>query len=246
MIEPAKSAWWSAWFARHARSRIRRSFGSVMVSGLEQTRSALAAAPVLFVANHTSWWDALVALYVSELLVRCDAFAMMDASNLRRLPFFGRVGAFGVESNVPADGARAIRRAAKLLDAPGRAVWIFPEGRERSPFAELDLRAGSAVIARVARRAVVVPVGLRYVFGGAERPDLWIALGGALPGERDVDRGLTLQREGIERELLRIETAVAARVDADGRWTSESFAEVMSPRRSILGMLAERLLARIA
>ena len=177
MISAAKSRWFNAWFARHARTRIRRTFGRVEISGLEAARAAVAEVPLLLVANHSTWWDALVALYVSELLLRCDGYAMMDAANLRRVPFFRRVGAFGVDLDDPADGARAIRHAARLLDRPGRALWIFPEGRERSPFAPLELRPGSAQVARVAKRALVVPVGLRYVFGGSEHPELWISLG---------------------------------------------------------------------
>jgi len=245
VIEPAKSRWFNAWFARHARARIRRTFGRVVVSGLDDMRSAVAGAPILLVANHTTWWDALVALYVSELLVACDGYAMMDAANLRRLPFFRRVGAFGVDLNEPSDGARAIRRAAKLLDRPGRCVWVFPQGRERSPFEALDLRPGAAQIARVARKALVIPVGLRYVFAGAERPELWIALGAPLDSERDVGVALAAQRAGIERELARIATAIAARTDANGA-VSDGFVEVMSPRRDLFGMLAERFLARIA
>jgi 1-acyl-sn-glycerol-3-phosphate acyltransferase len=247
VIESAKSAWFNAWFARHARGRIRRTFGRVLVSGLADTRGAAARAPLLVVANHTTWWDALVALYVSELLLDCDGYAMMDASNLRRVPFFRRVGAFGVDPHEPADGARAIRHAAKLLDAPGRAVWIFPEGRERSPFGGLELRPGSAQIARVARRALVVPVGLRYVFGAAERPDLWISLGPTLAAQRDVAVALEAQRGGIDRELARITSAVAARVDAAGEALAgaDGFVEAMSPRPSWLGKLAERVLARI-
>lgn len=246
MIEPAKSRWFNAWFARHARARIRRTFGRVMVSGLDETRGSVASAPLLLVANHTTWWDALVALYVSELLIECDGYAMMDAANLRRLPFFRRVGAFGVDMDEPTDGARAIRRAAKLLDRPGRCVWVFPQGRERSPFDALDLRPGAAQIARVARKALVVPVGLRYVFGGAERPEMWIALGASLDSERDVGVALAAQRSGIERELSRIGEAVTARHDANGAVIYDGFVEIMSLRRDLFGKLAERLLARIA
>jgi 1-acyl-sn-glycerol-3-phosphate acyltransferase len=242
VIEASKSRWFNAWFARHARSRIRRTFGRVLVSGLAEARLAAGQHPLLLVANHTTWWDALVALYVSELLLRCDGYAMMDAANLRRVPFFRRVGAFGVDMNQPADGARAIRHAARLLSTKGRAVWIFPEGRERSPFAALDLRPGAAQIARVAKRAVVLPVGLRYVFGAAEGPDMWIAIGPALTAERDVARGVDAQRQGIEGELARIDRALA---DPKDLMILDEFEEVMRKRSSIFGRFAERLLARM-
>lgn len=241
MIEAAKSGWFNAWFARHARSRIRRTFGRVLVSGLVETRSLVATAPVLLVANHTTWWDALVALYVSELLLASDGYAMMDAANLRRVPFFRRVGAFGVDLADAADGARGIRHAARLLGQAGRTLWVFPEGRERSPFGKLDLRPGAAQIARVAKRAVVLPVGLRYVFGGSEHPDLWISLGHPLAAERDVEKGVVMQRLGIERELARIDAALAVRAPA----VPDGFEPVVARAPSFFGVLAERLLVRM-
>ena len=247
MISAAKSRWFNAWFARHARARIRSTFGRVEIAGLEAARAAVSGAPLLLVANHSTWWDALVALYVSELLLRCDGYAMMDATNLRRVPFFRRVGAFGVDLDDPADGARAIRHAARLLDTPGRALWIFPEGRERSPFAPLELRPGAAQIARVAKRALVVPVGLRYVFGGSEHPELWISLGRPLVrGDgRDVTSGVARQREGIEHELARIDAAIAARAGTDGAALAAGFDSVFARRSSLVGRLAERLLVRL-
>ncbi len=246
MIATKKSRWFNAWFARHARSRIRRSFGRVLVGGLGRAREAVRHGPVLLVANHTTWWDALVALYASELLLASDGYAMMDAANLRRLPFFGRVGAFGVDLDVPADGARGIRHAAKLLCRPGRTLWIFPEGREGSPFAPLDLRPGAALVARVAKRAVVVPVGLRYTFGGDERPDLWMAFGKALEVERDVANGVLLQRAGIEGELGRIDEALASETGRPhGAGCPAGFEAVMDRRSSLFASIAERVLVRM-
>ena len=239
MITAAKSRWFNAWFARHARTRIQRTFGRVLVAGLEETRAVVARAPTILVANHSAWWDALVALYACQLLLTCDGYAMMDAANLRRLPFFRRVGAFGVDLDDPADGARSIRHAARLLDRAGRALWIFPEGRERSPFGALALRPGAAQIARVARRAVVVPVGLRYVFGAAEQPDLWLSFGASLAAERDVTRGVAFQQLGIERELARIDGCLERGAPSD------EFTLVHARSPSLVGHLAERFLARL-
>lgn len=248
MISAAKSKWFNAWFARHARSRIRSTFGRVEIAGLAAARAAASGAPLLLVANHSTWWDALVALYVSELLLRCDGYAMMDAANLRRVPFFRRVGAFGVDLEDPADGARAIRHAARLLDTPGRVLWIFPEGRERSPFAPLELRPGAAQVARVAKRALVVPVGLRYVFGAGEHPELWISLGRPLvrgSDARDIASGVVAQREGIELELARIDAALLARGGVEVASVADGFEPVFTRRASFLGRLAERLLVRL-
>lgn len=239
MIGAAKTRWFNAWFARHARARIERTFGRVLVHGLEDVRRLKQDASLLLVANHSTWWDALVALYASELLLGGGGYAMMDAANLARLPFFRRVGAFGVDLSSATDGARGIRYAGKLLGQAGRAVWVFPQGRERSPFGPLELLPGAAQIARIQKRAVVVPVGLRYVFAGTERPDLRISFGAPLTRTTDVDDGVRAQQRGIEGELVRIDRAFVDAAVPDG------FRVLFEHRPGALGHLAERVLATL-
>lgn len=234
MIPTRRSRAFTRWFAGHADARLRRSFGRIHVRGVEDARRAGADAPLLLVANHTSWWDPLVALWLSVRHLGFDAYAMMDARNLRRLPFFGLVGGFGVDLDDPRDGARSVRHAASLLDRPGRAVWVYPEGRERSPFSPLELRAGAAHIAKLSTRARVVGIGVRYVFAGAEAPDLWISLGPAFERSRDIRSGLEAQRRAIETELARI----------DGARKGE-FTLLHERRPSLFGRVAEVLLATL-
>ena len=208
VIPARKGRWFTMWFAGQARSRLRRTFGGVHIAGTAAARAAVVAGPVVVVSNHTAWWDPLLALYVSTHVLGSDAYAMMDAGNLRRLPFFGRVGAFGVDLARPEDGAAAIRYAARLLDRPGRLVWIFPQGHER-PVTErpLGFRPGSAEIARVAR-SPVLPVALRYEFGGRERPDVLVDLGVSLPPDRDVVRARAAHEGAVTAGLDRLEATV--------------------------------------
>ena len=239
MIPAKKSQIFDAWFARHARGRFARSFEAVRVRGLEGLRATTREAPVLVVSNHTSWWDPLVTLLVSHA-VGTDGYALMDAKNLRRLPFFARVGGFGVDLTDATDGAAAIRYAAKLLDRPGRLVWIFPQGTER-PITARPLRfmGGSAAIARVARRARVVPVALRYELGPTERPTLYVAIGGAVPMERDVSAARAQHEAAVERGLADIDEALCEGRGADG------FEVVVEGTPDRVGAWAEIALARL-
>jgi 1-acyl-sn-glycerol-3-phosphate acyltransferase len=215
VIPAAKHRTFNALFAGHARTRIQRTFGRVRVQGLDATARASAEAPLLVVSNHTSWWDPLTILHASEHLLRADGHALMDADNLRRLPFFALVGAFGVDRASPRDGARAIRYAARLLDRPGRLVWVFPQGRER-PITErpLGFQGGSAELARIARRAVTIPAALRYEHGEEEKPALYLSFGEPVARDRDVAVTREAQERAVDAELARIEAAV--RGDASG------------------------------
>jgi 1-acyl-sn-glycerol-3-phosphate acyltransferase len=236
MIPAQKQRLFNAWFASHARGRIQGSFASVRVHGLARTRALSREAPLLVVSNHTSWWDPLVVLYASEHLLGTDGHALMDAKNLRRLPFFSLVGAFGVDLDDKADGALAIRYAAKILDAPRRLVWVFPQGRER-PITErpLGFQGGAAAIARVAKRAAAVPAALRYEMAGTERPVLYLSFGEPVDAERDLARAREAQERAVEIEMDRIERA------ARGEFV-QGFEEVFSAGESATGDLASRAL----
>lgn len=236
MIPAHKTPLFSRFFANHARARIRSMFHEVRVSGLSRVIHAASEAPVLIVANHTAWWDPMMAIALSNHVFRADAYAMMDAANLARFPFFSRVGAFGVDLNEPSDGARAIRYAAKLLDAPGKVVWIFAQGEERPVTAPLLFRAGAAQVARVAKKARVIPFALRYEFGKAEKPTAYASIGNALVPTVDVEEARRTQEEAVASELRRIDRHLT------GIETSE-FDVVFRSGRSRLQEWAENILA---
>ncbi|MEJ7733234.1 MAG: lysophospholipid acyltransferase family protein [Polyangiaceae bacterium] len=216
MIAARKSARFERWFAGQAQQRMARTFRDLRIAGLEETRALAARGPLLIVANHTSWWDALYVLVLSQRLLAVDGYAFMEGENLRRLPFFAKVGAFGVDTRVPGDAAAGVRHAARLLDRAGRVVWIFPQGRER-PITERPPRfeRGARTIARLARGARTVPLALRYEFGEDERPTAWASFGPPLPVEEGLARDAHQhQARAVEGELDRIERAVRAALPA--------------------------------
>ena len=236
MIPSRPSRWFRRWFAGHARGRIARTFASVRVAGLERAREALRAGPTVTVSNHTAWWDPLVILWLTETLLGVESYAMMDARNLRRLPFFGLVGAFGVDLDDPRDGALAMRYAAKLLDRPARTVWVFAQGAERPVTARpLGFRRGAAEVARIAK-APTLPVALRYEFGGEERPTLFIAFGEPIEPTRDVHAGHAAHEGAV--------TALLDTLDADPRdGAIARYIPVLAVAPGAVGRLAERCLA---
>lgn len=240
MIAARKSPLFTRWFAGHAERRILRTFSEVRACGMGELARIAAVHPVLVVSNHTAWWDPLLVLYLAVRVLRLDAYAMMDAKNLRALPFFGRVGAFGVDLDDPADGARAIRYAAKLLDRPGRLVWVFPQGREVPTTARpLGFRGGSAEIARVAKRAVVIPAAIRYEHGSRPEPSLYVAFGAPLEREGNVARARSAQEDAVASQLDRIDRALVT-----GNLSELSLLHERKPNR--IGGILTRMLAWLA
>lgn len=237
MIAATKSEWFSRWFSGRAEARIAGAFGALRLKGEARLRAALTEGPVLVVSNHTAWWDALVALVVSNRIVHADAFAMMDAKNLREMPFFGKVGAFGVDLTDRRDGARAIRYAAKLLDRPNRLVWVFPQGREVPITARpLGFMEGSGAVACLAREATVIPMAIRYEHGELPEPNVWIAVGPPVARQNSARLAARAQEAAVSRELDAIDTALVTR-------NAEGFAPHFEKRQR--ASLATALLSRL-
>jgi 1-acyl-sn-glycerol-3-phosphate acyltransferase len=225
MIPADKSPLFEAWFSRVVLGRLRGAFTSLRVAGAAHVVDARRTHPVLLVGNHTSYWDALV-MFHCALAWRLDGFAMMDARNLRRLPFFGKIGAFGVDLESPLDGARALRYAARLLDRPARTVVVFPQGRERPVTARpLDFRAGSGALATMAPDAQVIPFALRYELGESERPDAWVRVGAPLAPATSPRAATIAQEQAVEALLNAIDRTL---VHGEGR--SDYVAEIEAPR----------------
>jgi 1-acyl-sn-glycerol-3-phosphate acyltransferase len=178
-VIPSRKSWWfTRWFGRTIERKLRRSF-DVHAHGLVELAALARTRPLLLVANHSSWWDPLVAIATASRFAQ-DGYAMMEADNLEQLRFFGLVGGFGFRRGDARDGARALRYAAQLLDRPNRVLWMFPQGEQLPADAPLVFHPGAARVAALAD-AWVVPVALRYRFGAGERAELVIACGPAQP-----------------------------------------------------------------
>lgn len=238
MIPARVSSWFRAWFARDAEQRIRRTFGQVRIRGLEHLRTALARGPVLVVSNHTSFWDPLCVLFLTRRVLRAEARAMMDAKNLMRLPFFALVGAFGVHKGEPRDALSAIRYAVRALERPNDLVWIFPQGKEVPITQSLAFEGGASHVERLAKRASVIAIALRYEFGAGPMPSVWVSIGSPRPSGRDANDNLRQEEGAVAIELAHIERALTT--------PDASFETLIRARESFAIALGSRVLSWFA
>jgi 1-acyl-sn-glycerol-3-phosphate acyltransferase len=204
---------------RYARRRLRAAFDGVHVEGLDALREASAAEPLIVAPNHVSWWDALLILCLDgELEGR--GYCLMDAANLDRLPFFRWLGAVPLARHSRRDTLKDLASAARLLDGPGRRLWIFPQGRMRPQHLRpLELQRGVSWLARKAE-ARVQPLSLAYLYREMPEPALAASFSPPLPADASLD--------DLERALV----AGLARCDAFVTSSLGAFDELVAPRRA--------------
>ena len=226
-------------FARgYSRRRVAHGLDGVWVAGLDEARATLADRPVLFAANHVAWWDPLLLLILDEALGGLG-WAMMDSENLRTLPFLGWVGALPLDRSSPERSRQCLESCAALLDRPGRALWIFPQGRQRpAHLRPLDLKRGVQTL-HAHNPVDVIAVSLTYVFLERQHPAAIVRFSAPMPGAEIAGDALLPAVESVLVEGLSA-IDVAAVAATDGRRARSNpadplpgFVPLVRPRRLV-------------
>jgi hypothetical protein len=152
--------------------------------------------PVLFVSNHTNWWDG----FFSCLLTREWGFTfhiLMEAANLERYPAFRRIGTLPVRRDSRTGAWQDLQNAGGVL-RPGSALWVYPQGRRR-PAAEVPwrLERGAAHLAiRHEGPLRICPVAFRYPFMSEQLPEAMALSGMSWMHQGQEDRRRLTERIG--------------------------------------------------
>ncbi|MBO8155858.1 MAG: 1-acyl-sn-glycerol-3-phosphate acyltransferase [Bacillaceae bacterium] len=173
MIEPDKRSSFSRLFSIYNSWLLRRSFHRIGWLAKEEFPDS----PVLYVMNHSSWWDGLLAFQLNQALIKQDSYVMMHEQGLRKYPFFRKLGAFSVNRQNPGDVLRSLTFAENLLKG-GKSLWLFPQGDEfhleKRP---LNFLMGAMYLLEKCPDVPVVPISIYYSFGHNRKPEVYLLAG---------------------------------------------------------------------
>lgn len=230
----------------YARRRVACGLDGLWVHGLADARATLADRPIIFAANHVAWWDPLVLLVLDEALGGVG-WAMVDTRSIRSLPFLGWLGALPLDRSNPDRASQCLQSCAALLDRPGRALWIFPQGRQRpAHLRPLDLKGGLSILHET-NPVDLVAVSLDYVFLERDRPAALVRFSTPISGAV-VGGPMPAVENAMLDGLDAIDVAVKAATDgrrarSHPRDPFPGFSALVAPRgRAIQDGLGARLL----
>lgn len=175
MLEAKKSRWFEKVFQIYNLNLLKRRFHSFRVLGLDNFVNVNSS---IIYANHSSWWDGLVAFEISKAL-KADSYIMMEEKQLRNLFLFRKLGAFSVVRENPRQAVKSLNYAINLLkEEPFRTLWIFPQGE----ILPNDLRPlyfynGLARIIERVRDCSTIPLAIRYEFLNEYKPEIFVKIG---------------------------------------------------------------------
>ena len=191
-------------FARIFAYDLARSFHAIRLQG----PAPRSTGPIVIVANHPSWWDAALFTWLSATMFADKrAFAPIDAGMLKRYPFFGRLGAFGVKTGSFSGASTFLSVARRLLSAPDGLLLVNAEGRFRDVRARpLAIASGLAHLAQSAPGVTFLPLAIEVAFWDERRPNVLLRFGEPIPGH-------TLAGLAPPELRLRLADALSAAMD---------------------------------
>ncbi|HET7273794.1 MAG TPA: lysophospholipid acyltransferase family protein [Longimicrobiaceae bacterium] len=198
---------------------MRRRIDAVKIAGLPQ--SVPPDRPLMFVANHVSWWDGFVLREVQRAIrPGAPLHTTMLESELKRFPFLRLLGAVGIEPGVQGsvDQALDLLRA-RVEERPDSVLLFFPQGQiwpsHRRP---LGFRRGVDRFA-TRLRPLLLPTGIHAEPLNAVAPTFFVSLGE--PHEWDTPSHKLEQL--VEAQLDAILTFTARHgEDSPGAWPPRS------------------------
>ncbi len=165
-----------ALFRYIVRRYFRRQFHGVRLAGEHHLASI--SGPLILYANHSSWWDPMVAyLMAAKLFPRHRHYAPMDAGALTRYAVLRRIGVFPVEMRTARGAAQFLRTGLAILRS-GSVLWVTPQGQFVDPRERpLRFKPGLAALASRMRQCTVLPLAIEYTFWDERLPETLLLIG---------------------------------------------------------------------
>lgn len=165
-----------ALFRTIVRRYFHRQFHGVRLGGGHHLDSL--SGPLIIYANHSSWWDPMIAyLLASALLPQRAHYAPMDAAALVRYGILRRIGVFPVEMGTRRGAAQFLRTGQAVLRS-GAVLWVTPQGQFADPRQRpLVFKPGIAALAARLGRCTLVPLAIEYTFWDERFPEALLLFG---------------------------------------------------------------------
>lgn len=213
MISADKSKVFTKVYSIYNRWLLRRHFQQIF---LDRSGRMAEGRPTLFIANHSNWWDDLLALQLNEEILKRDMYAMMFQKGLKKFRFFRKLGGFSMNPGSIADIQRSLRYSVELLsEASDRAMWLFPQGAiQHQEIRPIQLMSGLGAMVERMYDLQVIPVVFYYTYDQDRKPSVYIRITDALVLDEECRKrkiATRIAQEALETRLDRLREEVISR-----------------------------------
>lgn len=177
MIESNKNTVFEKMFSVYNKHILKKHFSALYLKGQENFINRNKNIPTLIYANHSNWWDGLIAFYLSYNLWKSNAFIMMDYKQMKKYYFFKWIGAFSVDKESVIDSYRSFKYAAGLMKVNTNILWLFPQGvMLPNDLRPIKFEKGLSKLIEISGNINLLPLVFNYEFLSEQRPEAFIEI----------------------------------------------------------------------
>ncbi len=175
---PQVNAWMLKWFTKYSTRYLKKHFHALRLS-CSGTPPDLHEETSVIYLNHSSWWDPLVCLFLSQqFFPKHHSYAPISAKALEKYKMLGRIGLFGIDQHSHLGAARFLRTSEKILTSPRSLLWLTPQGRfVDSRERPLKFQAGLGHLAARKSALKFIPLALDFSFWEERSPEILCRFG---------------------------------------------------------------------
>lgn len=189
-------------FRIYVRLLFKRRFKNIW---LQQEYVPVDKSRTIYYLNHHSWWDGIIPLLLNEYLFQQKARALMEDNQMRRYPFFKKIGAFSIDRGDPRKAITSLRYAVQSMKRERSSLFIFPEGKITPSGSPMNFEGGLAWMHSKLPEVDVVPIGIYMHTIRHDKPELHLHIGKAIvPGKDMSNKELTTIYENELNSILRV------------------------------------------
>lgn len=212
---PSISPWLLKAFTGYTGYYIRRHFQGLHLLNPSKAQG-LDGWPLLVCLNHPSWWDPLIALYLSDLFFPSrEHRGPIATEGLAKFQFFEKLGLFGINPHTREGAADFLRIGRAVLNRPDGALWVTAQGRFTDVRVRpVELQAGVAHLVRSPSKVVVLPLALEYSFWLDRKPEAFACVGDPIFIEEGARRRAQEWRQVFSRSLEETQSDLSKHVES--------------------------------
>lgn len=134
---------------------------------------------------------------------------MMEHEQMRKYPFFRKIGAFSINREKSQSTIRSLRYAIESLQRSNASLFIYPEGKITPPGSKLRFENGLSWLSKNTLNVDIVPVGIYMHTIRYDKPELHLHVGPPVSVEQKLsnDERNLLFEETLEAILVNLRQA---------------------------------------
>ena len=147
----------------------------------------------LILANHHSWWDGIIPLLINEFEFNQNARAVMENTQIKKYPFFSRIGAYSIDRMNIKSAIFSLDYGAQWLNKPNNSLFIYPEGKITSVTSPIIVEQGFLKIIKQSPNAKIVLLTIYINSITHSKPNLYLDIHGPVQLIDNHDKSKTVK-----------------------------------------------------